>query len=608
MSPWLIFAMSAVLVSWAALLAILVGIGLGFRKLVAASSLNTACLVRSPWIGLSLVILFLQAWHFLFAIQWPALAVVATIGAVGLLAARDDLINWTRAVRISHGFTLRIALPVALVALWLSNRAIGPGDAFDSGLYHYNIVRWNHEFPIVPGLANLQAHLGFNSSCHLFDALLQVGPWEGRANHLANGLLLLMFALNVIASATHLLRSGPARAQDLFNLTLAIPLVMYAVSKEASSPTSDLPQAMFAFVAASSLVALHSLRDADAEEQSMLTITVILLSTAALCVKLSAGPLAVPMGSLALLVYLSRRPPRGWLVSTVAWSIGLSVALVLTWVGRSVVLSGYPLFPSKALPMPVEWRVPTDARVWFDTDVGASHLVRLSMLERATGTPAFEKVPNWLKRPVHRAIDNPRSAFAWVIATFTASSIEIALPLLLTIASLPFVIIRAGRAGRVVHAFEWLLFAPPTIALIAWVRIAPEPRFGTAACWVLAATTVSLALRGIRRPGALVPTVAALSLLPIAYRILVLTFNPASGAPRQALIISAGPDRGFHPKPVARLLRVPAGPGLIVNVPLTNGPTWDAPLPVAVVTRDRQIRMRMPGQLEHGFVVTKPAP
>jgi hypothetical protein len=64
-------------------------------------------------------------------------------------------------------------LMLVVVSAWTANRAIGSGDAFDSGLYHYSIVRWNHEHPIVPGLANLLPHYAFNNSCHLFVAMLQ---------------------------------------------------------------------------------------------------------------------------------------------------------------------------------------------------------------------------------------------------------------------------------------------------------------------------------------------------------------------------------------------------------------------------------------------------
>src|SRR5439155_14565770 len=116
----------------------------------------------------------------------------------------------------------RLTVVLMLLAIWLANRAIGPGNAFDSGLYHYQVIRWNHEHPIMPGLGNLHPNFAYNNSCHLIDAILQAGPWEGRANHIANGLLLLMWMWTVAISAARLVRGSGGNAQNAFNLVLAI--------------------------------------------------------------------------------------------------------------------------------------------------------------------------------------------------------------------------------------------------------------------------------------------------------------------------------------------------------------------------------------------------
>ena len=39
-----------------------------------------------------------------------------------------------------------------LLALWIANRAIGPGNAEDSGLYHYRAIRWATAYPVVTGI------------------------------------------------------------------------------------------------------------------------------------------------------------------------------------------------------------------------------------------------------------------------------------------------------------------------------------------------------------------------------------------------------------------------------------------------------------------------
>src|SRR2546421_5838915 len=122
---------------------------------------------------------------------------------------------------------------------------------------------------------------------------------------------------------------------------------MYGVSKESSNPTTDLPQAAVAFAAASTFVSLLTARpDDDPGEFAFATTSVVLLAATALCVKLSAGALAVPLGIIALGTYLVRQPAAQRRRATVIWSCGLSFALVATWMARGVILSGCPLYPS----------------------------------------------------------------------------------------------------------------------------------------------------------------------------------------------------------------------------------------------------------------------
>jgi hypothetical protein len=43
---------------------------------------------------------------------------------------------------------------------------------YDLGLYYLKLIRWTEEFPIVPGLVNVQEHLAFNQSAFLVISLI----------------------------------------------------------------------------------------------------------------------------------------------------------------------------------------------------------------------------------------------------------------------------------------------------------------------------------------------------------------------------------------------------------------------------------------------------
>ena len=91
-----------------------------------------------------------------------------------------------------------IGILAAIVALD-STRLV---RAFDTGLYHYQLVRWLSEYGTVPGLALLHFRFGFTSSWFALAAPFDFGPFQGRISGLLGGLAiflaLLHFALAVL--------------------------------------------------------------------------------------------------------------------------------------------------------------------------------------------------------------------------------------------------------------------------------------------------------------------------------------------------------------------------------------------------------------------------
>jgi hypothetical protein len=600
MSFSLLLAVLAVLATWIALLLMLGGIGVGWQRVFGAPQITGVNVLLSPWNGLALVILFLQVWHFLFAIRWPALVVCGIWGAAGLFVSRQELSQWLSKLRIGW----KLCAILAVVAIWIANRAIGPGNAFDSGLYHYQVVRWSHEYPIVPGLANLHPMFALNNSCHLFDAMLQFGPWEGRGNHLGNSLLLWIAMSTAIISVAALVKGLPDKAQNLFNLILLVPLVMYAVSKESSNPTTDLPQSMVAFAAASTFVrALHRIDD-DSSDAAFATTSVVLLAAAALCIKLSAAAMAVPLGICALGIYCARAKAPGRRGSVIGWSVGLSCGLACTWLARGVVLSGCPFYPSRFLALPVEWRIPPEAAGGLSAGFRAdSEQVRISMLHRAVASPAFARLPGWIGGPIQSAAQNATGRSAWFLAMLLASTVEVAMPAAIALGAFVALVIHAGRSARQWRiSAQWLAAAPPLIGLTFWACTAPEPRYAASALWILAAVLSGLLFQTTSRLKTVIATVVILSSFPIFYRMLAQKLNPAGEPILNALFIPAGPDHGLHPIPTVVLNPYKTFWGLTILVPADFNPCWYSPLP-STSAPNPALRLRVPDDLESGFIL-----
>ena len=99
-----------------------------------------------------------------------------------------------------------------------------------------------------------------------------------------------------------------------------------------------------------------------------------ILILGALCLSVKSSSIALVLGAwavaLALLVIEKRRNfYLVFLQGRVAAMSLLAAVLLATWMGREIVLSGYPLFPSTALAMPVAWRMPVKGILEFQGEI-----------------------------------------------------------------------------------------------------------------------------------------------------------------------------------------------------------------------------------------------
>jgi hypothetical protein len=218
---------ASILVTWLILILALLGIGLMVRRAFNLA-MTTEGLFGSFWLGLALTVLLLQLWHLVLPITAVTLTVVLALGFTGLALNGSDLRAWWTPARRRVSPALLVAIGIGV--FWLANRSMDTVAAGDTGMYHYPMVMWAKEYPIVPGLANLHGRLGFNGSGLLFAALADVGPWAGRSTHVVNGLFLAVLLASILFRLGPYFRSGGRpQAATLFDLVLLTPLVITAI-------------------------------------------------------------------------------------------------------------------------------------------------------------------------------------------------------------------------------------------------------------------------------------------------------------------------------------------------------------------------------------------
>jgi hypothetical protein len=160
----------------------------------------------------------------------------------------------------------------------------------------------------------------------------------------------------------------------------------------------------------------------------------------------------------------------------------LAAVLLATWLGRGIMLSGYPLFPSTALAMPVPWRMPVKGVIEFqgeilrwarDPDPGSDPKKILK---------TWRWFPGWCERVLAK-----KTHFAWPAQIGVAGSVSL----------VAFAICTATLRR---NARSLLLLAIPIgVYSLFWFFSAPDPRYFGSTMWIFAVCpALTFAAGGLR--------------------------------------------------------------------------------------------------------------
>lgn len=585
----------AILVTQLGVIAMLTGIGLVIRRRFGLRVEAARDLLLAFWVGLAAALLFLLAWTFAFPVNAGALALVAAAGLAGLAAAASDL----RALpgRDPPSFRPVALVLVALGSLWVANLGRGPLTNTDTLLYHLQGVRWANAFATVPGLANLFGPLGFNNASLLFDALLEVGPWAGRAHHVANGVLIQVLLWQGLLGLAQLVRGAPggsARAQAVFDAVLIAPAVNMAIQDWLRSFVTDLPASAVVLVAASEAHRLLLDRARPAEERAYSVVVVATLLALAVTFKLSLIVFGGLTGLLVLGALLRPGLPAGQRNRALAWAAAGALAIGVTWAGRGVVLSGYPLFPTPRFGFPVDWRVPVEHAIG---EFGyAAESARASTSQPA-GVLHQEPFGVWFQR--------------WWELSGSDDLHHLVVPGVFALLAMAAALALRARGRREPTPSTWLLLAPALVALVLWFRVAPEPRYAAPLIWTVFGVSAAALFRtagadgtvALRRAGV---ALAVLGASPAVMRPLV-TPGPDTRnlPPLQRLVEENLRLRGrgralYRDPPPPQTRRYVTASGLELNA--SDRRCGFAPLP-CTPNPAPNLRLRVPGRLDGGFAV-----
>ena len=354
--------MAQAIAQWAIMLLILIALGRVVRRVTNINTTESPLL--TIWLGLGGLLLLSYITHWFIGLAEIlvtfAFLLIAASTLLQLLPSRIAVVKNFFAIATSHKSLTGL---MVFAVLWLANQTIGYTSNYDSYLYHLSLIDYFADGHLIPGIANLDTRLGFQSSTYNIAALFQGGFWGHQGYRLANGFLLVLLIGESISRFVHL-KSRPPRLSD-FVLIFGTPLLLWKVMGSAdnwiTSPSPDTATAVLllvTFAYSFDAFKLNTLSDYS--------------SALILCaMSLTFRPLAIFIStfvSLAFFLAIARK--RVSLLQSLS-SITLSCLIVLCYLVHNWLTSGYFVYPTSLSLGQPSWKVPTDSligdQLWIES-------------------------------------------------------------------------------------------------------------------------------------------------------------------------------------------------------------------------------------------------
>ena len=377
---------------------------------------------------------------------------------VSLLAMALYLVNRTEINRLAKGYLcdVRMANRFGLViflfvcALALIESANQP-KVGDSGLYHIPTIKWIENYGIVPGLGNLHGIYAFNSMWHPLSALFGFSFFGIESLHILNGMMVI-FAFGFFLGGVTDILNGSSSITSIIKAG-TIPFSLYVYRPQIGSPAVDLPAALLIWVAF--ILCLENVNSDQRFRSRTINVIIVIVALYVSTIKLTVIPVAILCLYLFYIQYKAKRWPELWL------QIGLVLIIVVPWVARNIVLSGYLVYPFPRVDLfNVDWKLPY--QYVMDEKLATQGWARLPgpNWKESLDMPLSELIPKW---------------FAWLPHQY---KLTIAVTTIITLGYLLWILcnVKQTRLYSLKEPTN-IVYLTAFAGTLYWFMMAPEPRY-----------------------------------------------------------------------------------------------------------------------------------
>ncbi|GGH17454.1 membrane protein [Mucilaginibacter phyllosphaerae] len=339
-----------------------------------------------------------------------------------------------------------------MIVVFLIVSSLDNSFIYDTLVYHFYTIKVLGAYPAIPGIGNLFTYLGINQSYFLYPAFLNAlwGHYQGACA--ANGLLALVICTEIVwRNAACLQGKQKLSFYALFQL-LFLPLCINVGVQNLSSPTPDVFINLLTFKVMADMIACI-------EAKEKLTFLDLFLPAfyCLLGVVMKFSFIGVALGAAMVLLW-ALITNKLYRAGSMLIAAGIALLLIVPWVIRGGITSGYIAFPATALPLPADWRMPAKELTYYLAYVKGFARTHLHGQPAIDAAYTYTWIPAWIKRML--------TTFGFIV------------PVLLAVGAA--VLLRIKRIGA---AKLYAVLIPLVIAMAFWLVIAPDIRFAAFAFW-----------------------------------------------------------------------------------------------------------------------------
>ena len=440
-------------------------LGYGFSKFVCKKlNYSISRLENVLFSGLIIVTVYAQFFSLLYKVELGANIVLLLI-CVGVVLVcrkeiRRDITDYFQQMS-----SVRKLVILGLVFIWSYFTSQGYIH-YDTDLYHAQSIRWIEEYGVVKGLGNLHTRLAYNSSIFATTALYSMKFLVGQSLHTVCGFMALLLNVHLLDIANcfktkKLAISDFVRIGAFYYLTL--------IYDEIVSPASD-----YIIMCTVFYIIIVWLEMLEKKEKKIVPYALLCVACVyAISLKLTAGLILILLIKPAYMLIKEKR------VKEIFLYIIMGCIVILPWIIRNVLLSGYLVYPLPEIDFfSFAWKI--------DPVVAAKDAIEIKVWGRAVydklliDMPIWEWFGNWFKTYL--------SGTEKIIVLADIGCI------LIGIGCMVYVFIRKKW-----EHLDWVLVEAMAIACyIFWQMSAPLIRYGYAYTLVLLMLTIGFLQQRIR--------------------------------------------------------------------------------------------------------------